>query len=155
MNMVKKIHKAKDSGLKDGEQVLTALLKNDDGAILKAAVSGGVGGLIGLFAGSKMQKKTDAKAENDQLKESELSKTIPAGLGFIAVTDQRVLVYSHNAISGNAKELVAELPKGSLKIVDVQKGKLASRVIVQFSDGGRVAYDVPKMNDIDEFSAQL
>lgn len=155
MNMIKKIHKAKVTGLNEGEQVLAAVIKNDDGAIMKTAVSGGVGGLIGIFAGSKMQKKTDKKAEADQLVESEMTKKIPAGPGFFAVTDQRFLVYSHNSISGNAKELVAELPKGSVKIESVQKGKLASRAILSFSDGGRKAFDIPKMNDIEGFQTVL
>ena len=155
MNMVKKIYKAKETGLNEGEEVLAAISKNDDGAIMKAAVSGGVGGLLGVFAGSKMQKRTDAKGEADQLKASDMTGKIPAGLGFFAVTDQRFLIYSHNAMSGNAKELVAELPKGSVKIESVEKGKLASRVIMTFEDGGRKAFDIPKMNDVEAFQATL
>ncbi len=155
MNMAKKITKAKDPGLQDGEEVIAAMSKNDDGAIMKAAVSGGIGGLLGVFAGGKMQKKTDSKAETDSLKESAMTKKIPAGLGFFAVTNKRFLIYSHNAISGAAKELVDELPKGSVKIESVDKGKLASRVVMTFEDGGRKAFDIPKTNDIEAFQAEL
>ncbi len=153
--MVKKVYKAKDTGLQEGEEVLAAISKNDDGAIMKAAVSGGVDGLLGVFAGRKMQNKTDSKAEADNLKGSDMTAKIPAGLGFFAVTDKRFLIYSHNAMSGNAKQLVAELPKGSVKIESITKGKLASRVVMTFSDGGRKAFDIPKMNDVEAFQAVL
>ncbi len=153
MNMVKKVMKAKKTGLNEGEQVLAAISVNDDGAIMKAAVSGGVGGLLGIFVGSKMQKKTDTKA--DGLTESDMSKMAPRGQSFIAVTDNRILFYSFAAMSGNAKELVAELKRGDIQIEDVTKGKVASRVVFSFSDGGRRAFDVPRMNDVEALRAVL
>ena len=58
-------------------------------------------------------------------------------------------------MSGNAKDLVAEMPLGSMSVESITKGKLASRIVVSFSDGGRAAFDVPKGNDIEAFQAAL
>ena len=58
-------------------------------------------------------------------------------------------------MSGNAKELVGELKRGDMSIAEVEKGKLASKVIFDYKDGGRRAFDVPKLNNIEDFQANF
>lgn len=153
MNIIKKIEKAKNNQLNEGEQVLAAVTLQDAGAISKAAVSGGLGGLIGVFAGSKMQKKTDANTEGMQ--SSEMSQKIPTGMSVVGVTDTRVVAYNFDALSGKAKELQAELNRGDIQVESFEKGKLAGKLVLSFSDGGKRAFDLPKGNDLEEFKSVL
>jgi hypothetical protein len=153
MNIIKKVEGAKNNGLREGERVLAAISVNDDGAISRAAISGGVGGLLGIFIGSKMQKS--AQSKNGDVIKTELSEKMPYGVGFIAVTDTRIALYSADLFSGKAKELKAELKKGDFKIEKFEKGKLSGSLVLIFADGGRRVFDVPKGNDLDAFQAVL
>lgn len=159
MNMIKKVQKAKETGLRDGEQILAAISVNDAGAVAGAAKVGGAAagfGILGsVFATKSNEKKAKQSAADDNIVESEMSKIAPTGQGFIAVTDTRILFYTFAQMSGNAKDLVGELARNDMQVADVQKGKLATKVVFQFADGGRRAFDVPRLNDLEPFTNVL
>lgn len=153
INIVKKIEKSKNNGLNAGEKVVAATALNDVGAISQQAVGGGLGGLVGAFAKKKMESKVDEKYED--LPESELSKSFPTGQTLVGITDSRIIVYRMGVMSGKPEELLKEFSLGSMQVESFEKGKLAHRLVMSFKDGGKKAFDVPRLTDVDDFKNAL
>lgn len=154
MNIAKKIEKAKNNGLAEGEQVLNAILLNDPGAVAGAVVQGGLGGLVGIFFGNKMKKKAETK-QTEGTTPSDMSKKIPTGMSVLGVTGSRIVSYDFNQMSGKAKDLKAEFKVGDIKVESYEKGTMAHKLVLSFSDGGKRAFDLPRGNDIESFKEVL
>ena len=154
INVIKKIEKAKKNQLADDEHVVSGLIINDAGAIASGAVAGGTGGLLGYFIGRKVQKKSSEKHQSDS-SDSAMAAKIPSGQSIIGITNKRIAIYSWDAISGRAKNLVAEMKLGDVTVEDYKKGRMISKVTLSFKDGGKKTYDALKGNDIDAFIAAI
>lgn len=153
MNIAKKITNAKNNELKPGEEVKAAMTLQDKGAIAGAAITGGLGGLLGVLIGRKVI--SGSKGDYSDLKESKMSSSMPGGMSIIGITDRRVVVYDFDSIRGKAKNLIAEFEKKDITSMEFKKGKIAHTLVMTFSDGGGRVFDLPRINKLDEFKKYL
>lgn len=140
INVKKKIEKASDKlGLGPGEQVVAACATNPSGTV-KKMVGFQLGGVVGMAVAAKAGAKTEPETADG----SGLAERFPEGRNFLVVTDQRLIVASMSAMSGNPKELVAEWDRGEVTSITVEKGRMASPLSIAFSDGSGVQVEGAK-----------
>lgn len=155
MDMSKKVTKG-EHGLADGEQLLGTVLLNPLGTT--ASMGGGAaGGLVGHGVGALMANRKK-KSETERL-ESEgatsdgMAATFPTGRNFLSVTDRRWVVHAIGTMSGKAKGLTGEFAHGDITGLNLDKGKLSSKLVLRFSDGGQLGLELPRGSKVDEFLA--
>ena len=138
VDMVKKLHK-KSELLNPGEKVLGASTVTAVGQFKKNVAFGAVGGVVGAVVGAKMAGKAEA-AEAGSMADSfpSLSQAI------LAISDQRWILFEQSLMSGGPKEIVAEWPHGEITGLDIEKGKLTSKVSVNFADGSAAQVEAVK-----------
>ena len=150
-NYIKKVSKAAASDLQPGEQIVAGVFLQAGGSTSKA-MARGVGGLVGAAVASKLRSKDDGSIVSD----SGIAATMPDGPIHVGVTSQRVLVYSHGAMSGKPKDLQLTLTRGDIAGVALEPGKLTTQLTLMFSDGTGRSYEAPKIgNSTDEFAAAI
>ena len=65
----------------------------------------------------------------------------------VAITDHRVLVFAHGAISGRPKQLLAGFDHAELVDINLQPGKMINNVRLVFVDGSGIEIEVTRLND--------
>lgn len=131
VNMVRKVTKAdrKAGLLLPGESVLAASAVGYVGQFQTtlAAANAGVAGL--LHARSTADRATPAAAGS-------LATTWPAlRSGILAVTDQRLVLFTQSLRTFGPKEVAAAWPRDRIHALTVESGKASEIVSVQFVDG--------------------
>ena len=114
----KLLGKAGDGVLVAGETPLAVVRAMKPGNIKKTAVAGGIGGLLGAAVANRMDKGSPEAGF------VELARMV------LALTDQRLLVFTQSQMTGKAKALHAELPLASVTDVEVGEGKVLGMKIV-------------------------
>ena len=73
-----------------------------------------------------------------------LADRVPEGQLFLVLTDQRLFVASVSARSGKPKEVVAEWARTEVTGIEVEKGRMASPLTIEFADGSAVQVEGAK-----------
>ncbi len=143
LNPVKKVRKAVAGDLHPGEDIVAATLVQPAGEMVRQ-IGRGVGGIAGdLVAGKGAKQRAAALDGADQ---AGIAATLPSGQPlWLGLTPQRVLVWSHSQLKGKPKELQAELRRDQIAGVEVEKKKTVYAMVVRFSDGSALDFDVPKV----------
>lgn len=143
LDPVKKVRKAVAADLHPGEEIVAATLVQPAGEMSRQ-IGRGVGGIAGgLVTGKSAKKRVAALAGAD---EAGIAASLPSGQPlWLAVTPQRVLVWSHSQLKGKPKELQAELRRDQIAAVEVEKKKTVYAMVVRFDDNSALDFDVPKV----------
>ncbi len=130
VDMAKKIHKKGAEFLAPGEKVIAASTIAAVGQFKKSVAFGAVGGLAGAAIGSAIKGKAD-EAEGGSMADDFPDHR----QAILALSNQRWLLFEQGAMSGAPKALSAEWPHDQIKAIEIEKGKLTSKVSVVFADG--------------------
>ena len=76
---------------------------------------------------------------------------IPAGKAVLGVTNQRLLVFGHSALSGKPKGLKAAFPIDQVQSITQEMGKMIGKLIVTFADGTTIDFDIVKTAKGEDF----
>ncbi len=152
INVAKKIEKARDDlGLLPGEEVLAACTTNAKGSMKRMAIMGGIGGAVGAgIAAASDRKKGGGDVEADAM-----AARYPGSQLFLVVTDRRLLATTVGAMSGKPKELAAEWRRDELSSIEIERGKLAHTITINFADGSAVECESPRGSDPETLAAAL
>lgn len=153
VDWVKRVENFKDNQIAEGDSIVAVGFLQPAGQIKQQAVSGGIGGLLGAFAGSKMAKKQN---NQDDLTASEMTNAYPDGPTIMTLTTSgRILVYKQDPLSGKPKEFLKEYVKGDITAGAFEKGKITHSLQLSFSDGGVLGFDFPRGQDHQVFMDAL
>jgi hypothetical protein len=143
---VKKMNKHGMHLLHAGENVETAIPSQASGS-LNGNVARQVGGLVGAAVHAAMSKKQDAEATAV----GGLADTMPNGDAVYVVTDQRLAAITYTALGAKPNELVGSYGYDQIAGVAAVKGRLASTVTLNFTDGSVGEFEVPRMAKPEKF----
>ncbi len=130
VDMAKKIHKKGADLLEPGEKILAAATITPVGQFKKTVAFGAVGGLAGAAIGNAIKGKAE-EAEAGTMADS-----FPgAKQAILALSNQRWIVFEQGAMSGGPKSISATWPHDQIRGIDIEKGKLTSKVNLAFADG--------------------
>ncbi|MCP3992300.1 MAG: hypothetical protein GY724_24735 [Actinomycetia bacterium] len=138
----KKITKNCKNDLEPGETVLAGTFVQPPGAIRRQMAFGAIGGAVGAVVGEAMAGKREQGSEANPTEG--IVVDIPAGKAVLGITDRRLLVFGHSAMSGKQKGLNAAFPLDQVASIAHDAGKLTGKLIVAFVDGGSIDFDVMK-----------
>jgi hypothetical protein len=139
----KKIQKACGSEL-GGESVVSGLFVQPSGA-MASAVARGVGGVVGSMVAEARHK--DASSADGT------AASIPSKNLVLGLTSSRLVVCGHAAMSGKPKGVEMSFPLSDVSGIDVEPGKISSKLSLAFADGSTKVFDAPKMGKPEEFVA--
>jgi hypothetical protein len=139
-DFVKKIKKANADQLQEGEELLAATIGQPSGTFSRQAL----GGIVGVIAAKKSADKK--RAPLDGADASGIAASIPPNQQLvIGLTDRRLLFFSLAAMSGNPKDLVAELDLSQVFEMTLEKHKMTSSLVVRFADNSARMFECVKM----------
>jgi hypothetical protein len=130
VDMVKKIHKKGAELLLPGEEVLGACVVSPVGQFKKSVAFGVIGGGVGAAVGSAIKGKPDAPDEGSMAGLFPITKQ-----AILAVTTQRWVLFEQGLASGGPKGIDAEWRHEQIRGLELENGKLISKVNVTFDDG--------------------
>lgn len=146
VDMVKKIHKKSANLLNPDEEVLGATVISPVGQFKKTVAFGAVGGLVGAAVGQAIGGKAEAPAGGT------MAEAFPAAKQAIfARSNQRWVLFEQSLMSGAAKDVLAQWPLDQIQGLQLEKGKLTSRIDIQFSDGSVAQVEAVKGARPDRF----
>lgn len=129
VDMVKKVHKKGAEFLNTAEKIEAAAVVQAVGQFKKQVAFGAVGGLVGAAIGQAVKRNAD-EAETGSM-----ADTFPnAKQAILAISNQRWILFEQSVMSGGPKGVLAEWPLEHIVRIDLEKGKLTSKVNVVFSD---------------------
>ncbi|MEQ8841207.1 MAG: hypothetical protein RIB98_09505 [Acidimicrobiales bacterium] len=137
----KKITKSCGDDLEPGETVLAGTFVQPAGAIRRQVAYGAIGGVIGAVVSQKAGEK---RANETPTAEEGIVIDIPPGKAVLGLTDRRLLVFGHSAMTGRPKGLNAAIPLDQVAGVTHESGKLTGKLLVSFADGTSIDFDVVK-----------
>lgn len=139
VDMAKKIHKKGAEFLEPGEKILAATVIGAIGQFKKSVAFGAIGGLAGTAVSSAI------KGNTEQTEAGSMADSFPQHRqAILALSDQRWLLFEQGAISGGPKALSAQWPHDQITAIEVEKGKLTSKVGVVFVDGSTAHIEAVK-----------
>lgn len=138
VDFAKKIRKSCAEHLEPGEEVIAGVFGQPPGAIRRQMATG-IGGLAGALIADKTAKGTTVERPDEGI-----VVDIPEGKAVLGLTDRRLLVFGHSAMTGKPKGLNAAVPLGHIESVTLDQGKFAGRLVVTFVDGTHIDFDVVK-----------
>lgn len=130
VDMVKKLHKKNGDLLQPGETILGAATVTAVGQFKKNVAFGAVGGLVGAAVGNAIKGKAP---EPEQGTMADAFPQVKQAI--LAVSDQRWIVFEQSMMSGAAKAVIAEWPHETIQTLEIEAGKLTSKIDVVFADG--------------------
>ncbi len=139
----KKVEKSCSDEL-GGERVIGALFCQPSGNFA-SAMGMGVGGVVGSIVAEK--------AHVDSSSDEGIAASIPKKNLVLAVTQSKLMVFGHSAMSGKPKGLEASIPLSQVDGMDLAEGKLAPKLAVRFADGSLKVFEAPKMGKPADFVA--
>lgn len=145
----KKASKALRNDLQPGETVDRAVFLQPCGT-MGAAVSKGVGGMVGKAIGDQFRTGSDLPADEG------IAAQVGEAPLVLVLTNQRLLVTGYSSLSGKPKELKASFSRADLVDVQTVKQKASHHVVARFSDGTAREYEAPRLaNDAEGFAAAV
>ena len=140
VDIAKKVNK-KSELLEQGEAALAATTLMKKGQFNKSVAAGAIGGVVGHLAAARMNKGDQDVAGGSMADEfPQMAQSI------LALTNQRWILFEQSVMSGGPKEIVGAWPHEAIVSIEVEKGKLMSKLTLTFSDGSAVALEAPKAN---------
>ncbi len=130
VDMVKKIHKKSADLLHPGEEILGACVVSSVGQFKKSVAFGAVGGLVGAAVGAAIKGKATEAAPGSQAESFPLVRQ-----SILAVSAQRWVLFDQGGFSGSAKSVAGEWTHQEIVGLDIEPGKLTSRLGLRFADG--------------------
>ncbi len=130
VDMVKKIHKKSAELLQPGEEILGACVVSSIGQFKKSVAFGAVGGLVGAAVGAAVKGKAAETGPGTQAASFPLERQ-----SILAVSAQRWILFEQGGMSGSAKSVAGEWTHQEIVGVDIEPGKLTSRLRLRFADG--------------------
>jgi hypothetical protein len=144
----KKIEKACSGDFQPDEQLEAGVFVQPAGAMGRT-LGMQLGGVAGLVAVTRGQKKRQDTAE------IRTDTGIGAQLGgkrhVIGLTSKRFLIWGHSQLSGKPKDLELAIPLDDLVSISHDKGKLATKMVFEFSDGSGAIMEAAKLTNPDSF----
>lgn len=131
-----------------GEELLAGTLVQPPGSMTRN-VSKGVGGVIGAVIAEKATAGDDEEPQGIAASLPEESQM------WIGLTATRLLFWKHGMMGGKPKELITTVPRSDVLSLATEKGKLATRATLRFSDNSEWAFEIPRMNDPKGFAAAV
>ena len=139
VDMVKKLHKKSANLLNPGEQIRAAAVVTAPGQFKKQVAFGAIGGLVGAAVGSAVSGKAPEPEAGT------MADSVPSfRQAILAVSDQRWILFEQSAMSGAAKAVAAHWPLDAVTGIDIDAGKLTSKVHVSFADGSVATLEAVK-----------
>jgi len=139
VDMAKRIHKKGAEFLQPGEKILAATVIGAVGQFKKSVAFGAIGGLAGTAVSSAI------KGEAEKAESGSMADSFPRHRqAILALSDQRWLLFEQGAMSGGPKSLSAQWPHDQITGIEVEKGKLTSKVGVVFVDGSTTQVEAVK-----------
>ena len=133
VNIKKKIEKNRAKlGLAADEVVLAACTTNPKGTI-KHMIGKEAGGLAARAVVGK-----DADATTVVTAEGTLGSRFPEGQRFLALTSHRLFTTDVSLMLGQPKVIDAEWPRAEVAVISVVAGRMASPLLITFTDGSAV-----------------
>lgn len=130
VDMVKKIHKKGAEHLNLAEKIEGAAVVQAVGQFKKQVAFGAIGGVVGAAVGQAVKgkaKETEAGSMADSFPNAKQA--------ILAISNQRWILFEQSLMSGGPKGILAEWPLDQIVAIELEKGKLTSKVNVVFSDG--------------------
>jgi len=119
-----------------------------------SALGGLVGAGVGVSVGEQLTKRR--RAENQNAGDAGIAADFPGQNVVLGLTDTRLVVFSHSAMMGKPKNLVAAYPLDDIAAMDIHAAKtLHKKVRLFFTDESAVDFDAPKGSQIDDFCVAL
>lgn len=140
VDIAKKVNK-KSELLERGERALAATTLMKKGQFNKSVAAGAIGGVVGHLAAARMNK-----GDHDVAGGSMADEFPQMAQSILALTDQRWILFEQSVMSGGPKEIVGAWPHDAIVSIEVEKGKLMSKLTLTFSDGSTVGLEAPKAN---------
>lgn len=140
VDIAKKVNKKSDL-LERGEKALAATTLMKKGQFKKSVAAGAIGGVVGHLAAARMNKGDQDVVDGSM---ADAFPQMPQSI--LALTNQRWILFEQSTMSGGPKDIVDTWPHDSIQRVDMEKGKLMSRLTLTFSDGSTVELEAPKAN---------
>jgi len=144
----KKITKAVGTDLQADEQLEAGLLVQPAGTMGRT-LGTQLGGIAGLVAVTRTQgKRRDAEGI---VTDSGVGAELGGKRHVLGLTSKRFLVWGHSQLSGKPKGLELAIPLDDLVSISHDKGKLATKLVFEFSDGSGAIMEGPKLGKPEEF----
>ena len=140
VDIAKKVNK-KSELLQQGEIALAASTLMKKGQFKKSVAAGAIGGVVGHLAAQRMNA-----GDQDVLDDSMADAFPQLPQSILALTDQRWILFEQSVMSGGPKAIVTSWTHEEIHGVDLEKGKLMSKLTVTFADGSAVTLESPKAN---------
>ncbi len=151
---LKKIKSGGKADLRPDETVWAGIFLNPDG-FTKKLMAKEIAGVVGSAIADR-RGPSDGHDASVLVTDRGIAALFPATRIWIAVTNQRTLVWGHSTLSGKPKGLLAELPTTAIHMVDLEPRTATFGVTLIFSDGTGKRYEAPKlMNDAEAFATAL
>ncbi len=148
VDWAKKITKACSGDIQADEQIEAGVFVQPSGAMGKSLGSQ-LGGIAGLVAVSRSQEQ---KRDAMDIKTDEgIGLVLGSGRRVVGLTSRRMLIWGHSQLSGKPKGLEAALPLDDLLSISHEKGKLATKMVFEFSDGSGAVVEAAKLGNPDGF----
>ena len=158
-NWQKMISKHMSDVLESGESLAATLLILPEGGVKGAAISGGVGGVLGAAGTGAGMRIGGDKAVREQQEGQDgvtIAGTFPVGFLLITLTDRRLLVFDRGSVqSKKPQRLVGEYPRDVLVGMPSQKGFMNRKLTLKFSDGSEMVVDGGMAQPFDTFEAAI
>jgi hypothetical protein len=139
VDWARKINKHCGDALYPGEQIAAGTVVQPSGTIGRQ-VAFGVGGVVGAVAAEKL-----GKGQNAATARGGHAAAFPRAQTVLGLSSNRLLVFSHGAMSGRPKELVHAVPLDEIAEMTIDRNKVSYTVGVTFKDGSAVSYEAVKL----------
>jgi len=143
--IVKKLNKLAAEYLESGESIISGVRVNLTGT----AAGGGFSALggIGFFVGSKVMREGQEQAEDSRIV---FSQQMALGL-----TNRRIIVWRRSADSGNAEEIIGQIPLSQLNDVEFEYGNFEDKLCLKFDYGLELELESIKIDKGKDFAGEL
>jgi hypothetical protein len=148
VDWAKKITKACRDDIQADEQIEAGVFVQPSGAMGRSLGSQ-LGGIAGLVAVTRDQEK---KRDAMDIKTDEgIGLKLGSGRRVVGLTSRRLLIWGHSQLSGKPKGLEAAIPLDDVVSIAHEKGKLATKMVFEFSDGSGSIVEAAKLGNPDKF----
>ncbi len=133
--------------LQSDEELFVGLRVNLKGTALGIGFAGGIAGVVGALAGSKVMKEGQ-----DQARDVGIPFTQQMALG---LTKSRILIWERSIVSGKPTKLIGHILLDEIKKVDFNTGFLGDKISLIFSEDKILELESIKVDKGIEFAEKL
>lgn len=157
-----RVAKERAHDLRPGEQVIAATYYQGRGSTTGQVMFGAVGGIVGGLAANaaahhQRSRHLDRSKAGFHRPAGSVAAAVPDGVGVLAITDQRLIVFGYKQGGLRTKILdpVVDIPVQRLAGWSFTPGKLSAVLNLAFDDGSDTGIEIPRANKPKEFAATL